>query len=65
LLRIHESIEKLTAEEPLRAEVVKLHCFVGMELREIAAALNLLEKTVQRYWAYAKAWLRHALESER
>ena len=62
LLRIHECLDKLAAEEPLRAEVVKLHCFVGMEHKEIAEALNLSEKTVQRYWIYAKAWLRNAFE---
>jgi RNA polymerase sigma factor (TIGR02999 family) len=63
LLGIHEVLDGLAAEEPLRAEVVKLHCFAGMEHKEIAATLNLSEKTVQRYWAYAKAWLRHALEN--
>ena len=64
LLRIHELLDELAAEEPLRAEVVKLHCFVGMEHGEIATALDLSEKTVQRYWAYAKAWLRAALTPE-
>ena len=63
LLRIHDLLDELAAEEPLRAEIVKLHCFVGMEHNEIAHALNLSEKTIQRYWAYAKAWLRHALET--
>jgi RNA polymerase sigma factor (TIGR02999 family) len=62
LLRIHEALDELAAEEPLRAEVVKLHCFIGMDLKEIAAALDLSEKTIQRYWTYGKAWLRHALE---
>jgi RNA polymerase sigma factor (TIGR02999 family) len=61
LLRIHEALDALTAEEPMRAEVVKLHCFVGMSHSEIAAVLNVSEKTVKRYWAYGKAWLRRAL----
>jgi DNA-directed RNA polymerase specialized sigma24 family protein len=47
----------------MRAEVVKLHCFVGMSHTEIAEVLNISEKTAQRYWAYAKAWLRHKLEA--
>jgi RNA polymerase sigma factor (TIGR02999 family) len=64
LLRIHEVLDELAAEEPLRAEVVKLRFFVGMDHREIAEALNVSEKTVKRYWAYAKAWLRRALEAE-
>ena len=47
--------------QPLRAEVVKLHCFIGMSHAEIADVLNVSEKTVKRYWAYAKAWLHRAL----
>lgn len=62
VLRIHEGLDELAAEEPMRAEVVKLHCFVGMSHAEIAQVLNVSEKTAQRYWAYAKAWLRHKLE---
>jgi hypothetical protein len=46
----------------MRAQVVKLHCFVGMNLFEVAEVLNISEKTAQRYWAYAKAWLRLKLE---
>jgi len=61
LLRIHDVLDALAAEEPLRAEVVKLHCFIGMSHAEIAEVLNLSEKTVKRYWAYAKAWLHRAL----
>ena len=63
LLHIHEVLDELGAEESIRAEVVKLHCFVGMTLIEIADVLSLSEKSAQRYWAYAKAWLRHELES--
>jgi RNA polymerase sigma factor (TIGR02999 family) len=63
LLHIHEALDELAAEEPMRAEVVKLHCFVGMTHAEIADVLNVSEKTVKRYWAYAKAWLRRALDT--
>jgi DNA-directed RNA polymerase specialized sigma24 family protein len=45
----------------VRAEVVKLHSFVGMNHAETAQVVNVLEKTVKRFWAYAKAWLRRAL----
>jgi DNA-directed RNA polymerase specialized sigma24 family protein len=62
LLHIHQTLNELAEEEPMRAEVVKLHCFVGMTLIEVAEVLNISEKTAQRYWAYAKAWLRLKLE---
>jgi RNA polymerase sigma factor (TIGR02999 family) len=64
LLRVHEVLDELAAEEPLRAQVVKLRFFVGMNHNEIARALNVSEKTVKRYWAYAKAWLQRALEND-
>jgi RNA polymerase sigma factor (TIGR02999 family) len=64
LLRVHEVLDELAAEEPLRAEIVKLRFFVGMNHGEIARALNVSEKTVKRYWAYAKAWLQRALEND-
>ena len=62
LLRIHEALDELAAEEPLRAEVVKLHCFVGLTHAEIAEALEVSERTVKRYWTYALARLQQALE---
>jgi RNA polymerase sigma factor (TIGR02999 family) len=62
LLRIHEVLDELAAEEPLRAEVVKLHCFVGLTHAEIAEALEVSERTVKRYWTYAIARLQQALE---
>ena len=64
LLRVHEVLDELAAEEPLRAEIVKLRFFVGMNHDEIARSLNISEKTVKRYWAYSKAWLQRALEDD-
>ena len=42
---------------PIEAEEVKLRCFVGLNHDEIAQVLGVSEKTVKRYWAYAKVWL--------
>lgn len=64
LLRVHEVLDALAAEEPLRAEIVKLRFFVGMNHDDIARSLGISEKTVKRYWAYAKAWLERALEND-
>jgi DNA-directed RNA polymerase specialized sigma24 family protein len=44
--------------------VAKLHLFTGMELKEIAMILGTSEKTVQRDWSFAKAWLSRDLKSE-
>ena len=61
LLRVHDALERLAVEDPEKAEVVKLRFFVGLEAAETAAILKVSEKTVQRHWAFAKAWLYRAM----
>jgi RNA polymerase sigma factor (TIGR02999 family) len=65
VLQVHEALEKLAAEDAEKAEVVKLRFFVGLENAEIAAILRVSEKTVQRHWSFAKAWLYRAMKDER
>lgn len=55
LLALDEAIERLAAEDPVKAELVKLRCFAGLSHQEAAAALGLSRTTADRYWAYAKA----------
>ncbi len=62
LFALDEALSRLEAEDPLKANLVKLRYFVGLSLAEAAAALNLSERTAGRHWAYARAWLRKELE---
>ncbi len=62
LLALDEALTRLEAEDPLKANLVKLRYFAGLSLPEAAAALNLSERTAGRHWAYARAWLRRAAE---
>jgi RNA polymerase sigma factor (TIGR02999 family) len=57
LLALDEALERLAAEESETAEVVKLRYFAGLTIEEAALALNLSVRTVNRHWAYARAWL--------
>ena len=62
VLQVHDALVRLTTEDPQKAEVVKLRFFVGLGNAEIATLLDVSEKTVQRHWAFAKAWLARAIK---
>ncbi len=64
LLAIHEVLDRLAAEDPQKAELVKLRFFVGLSLAEAGAVLGLPERTAKRHWAYARAWLFEAIEQD-
>jgi RNA polymerase sigma factor (TIGR02999 family) len=57
LLAVHEALDRLAAEDPRKAELVKLRYFVGLTNEEAAEALGVSVPTVKRDWAYARAWL--------
>jgi RNA polymerase sigma factor (TIGR02999 family) len=57
VLAVHEALDKLAAEDPSKAELVKLRYFAGLSVEESAQVLGVSEATVNRWWAYARAWL--------
>ncbi len=65
LLEINEALEHLATAHSLKAEVVKLRFFAGLENREIAELLGISESTVERAWRFAKAWLLTEIGAER
>jgi RNA polymerase sigma factor (TIGR02999 family) len=64
LLAIHEALDQLTAEDPAKAELVKLRFFVGLSVEEAAEVLGVSTPTVKRHWAYAKAWLYRQMKGD-
>ncbi|WP_193213762.1 sigma-70 family RNA polymerase sigma factor [Luteolibacter marinus] len=57
ILLIDEALEELEASDPDKARVVVLKFFGGMTNQEVAENLAVNERTVERHWAFAKAWL--------
>lgn len=57
ILDLDEALQKLAAEDPIKAELVKLKFFGGMSMREAADFLGISTTTGDRYWAYARAFL--------
>jgi RNA polymerase sigma factor (TIGR02999 family) len=58
VLAVDDVLDKLAAEAPEAAELVKLRVFVGLTVNEAAAALGISRSTAFRHWTYARAWLR-------
>jgi len=65
ILAVHDALDALAAQDRMAAEVVKLRYFVGMTIPEIAGALGLAPRTADRHWAFARAWLKQAIEGQR
>jgi len=57
LLALNEALQQLEAEEPVKAQLVKLRYFAGLSLDDAAAMLDISPATAKRYWVYARSWL--------
>ena len=62
LLQLDEALRRLEELEPRLARVVECRFFGGLSEEEIAEALGVTVRTVQRDWAKARMLLRRALE---
>lgn len=63
LLDLDEALTWLGGMEPRLARVVECRFFGGLTAEEIAAALGVTTRTVERDWAKARMLLRRHLES--
>lgn len=61
ILMVHEALEALEQAAPRLAQVAQMRYFGGYSEREIADALNVTERTVQRDWEKARLILEAAL----
>ncbi|MBN2446963.1 MAG: sigma-70 family RNA polymerase sigma factor [Phycisphaerae bacterium] len=57
LIALDEALEKLSHEDRVKAELVKLRYFTGLTVAEAGAALGISRATADRYWQFARAWL--------
>ena len=63
LLALDEALERLEAESPEKARLVKLRYFAGLTLEQAAEAMDISRATAARYWTYSRAWLFEALRN--
>ena len=64
ILALNDALEKLQAEKPRKAELVKLRFFAGLTIEETADVLGVSSTTVEGDWRFARAWLRDQLTRE-
>jgi RNA polymerase sigma factor (TIGR02999 family) len=64
LLALDEALTKLAEGDPAVAYVVKLHCFAGLPLAQVAELAGLSARTAERHWAFAKTWLYREISGE-
>lgn len=61
LLALDEALHQLAASSPQHARVVELRYFGGLTIEETAKVLEVSHATVERDWAFARAWLKKEL----
>jgi RNA polymerase sigma factor (TIGR02999 family) len=64
LLALDEALQKLAAQDPAKANLVKLHYFAGLTMEQTAKALGISAATAHRHWNYARAWLHQQITEE-
>ena len=64
LLAINDALDRLAAQDPQAADLVKLRYFSGLSVEEAAGALGIPRSTAYVHWSFARATLRVLLETD-
>jgi RNA polymerase sigma factor (TIGR02999 family) len=64
VLLIDDALERLQLQDPEKAHVVVLKFFGGLSNQEVAESMGVTERTIERHWAYAKAWLFQSIRAQ-
>jgi RNA polymerase sigma factor (TIGR02999 family) len=64
LLALNQALDRLAAEDPVKARLVELRYFAGLTSDQAADVLGISPSTADRHWAYARAWLQTAVRGQ-
>ncbi len=64
ILAVDEALDRLAAVNRRAAEVVKLRFFASLTESQVAEHLGVSVATVERTWAFARAWLFQEIQQE-
>ncbi len=59
-----EALDRLEKESAEAAQVVQLRFFAGLSVEQTALTLGVSERTVNRLWTFARAWLHRVLSED-
>ncbi len=62
LVALNEALDQLATLDARKARLVELRFFGGLDVPEAAAVMNETVRTLERDWAFSRAWLRSKLE---
>lgn len=62
ILALDDAMLRLERVDAQAAAIVRLRFYAGLNEQEVAESLGVSERTVRRDWAFARGWLRDALE---
>jgi RNA polymerase sigma-70 factor (ECF subfamily) len=61
MIALHDALDRLSAIDARKGQVVELKFFGGLTAAEIAEVMQLSVATIEREWSFARAWLTEAL----
>jgi len=61
LIALDDALKVLAATNPQHSRVIELRFFGGLTIDETAEVMTLSHATTERYWSFARAWLRREL----
>jgi RNA polymerase sigma factor (TIGR02999 family) len=61
LVALDDALKVLAATNPQHSRVIELRFFGGLTIEETAEVMSLSHATTERYWSFARAWLRREL----
>jgi len=64
LIALDDAMKKLAEDEPRKARVVEMLYIGGMKTSEVATALEVTKRTVERDWKFARAWLAREMKRQ-
>src|ERR1022692_1914014 len=63
VLVVDQALQRMTSSFPRHPQIVELRFFGGLDSPEIAEALGISLRTVERDWRFARAWLQNEISA--